>query len=736
MGLSLGGIVKAVSKGVSAVVNLGKKAVNAVASTGQKVVNKITGKKKWQHKSYRYTTLADTGPIEIRFTAAATVHVDSIRADITLANSAGGSAVVAFVDAVSGRIVGNEITIPATAAGVTDLTGFAALLARGRDYILRFRYLPPDQTTLTAPQQEGGTTTYAIQLAVKGVDAGTHPAHWTIPLDTGGAILMAGREGFQASGVIWRTLDVGEVPTNDGVITWVDYVPPGCSVQVEAWWTNDPALAAGPQPTITWRYVPWIGWVPTYTAPQTVTPTGWTYHGIVANGDTLPPARFWRLKITLTSNAANDETPEISALSIAYLRDPVRLGTRANIMVVDGQPVAQAIPALATVSEAAASLEPQLKTQMVGGLTMEIAPEPEIPALIKPSLRGKRVQVRAGFLGLPATMPIFDGVVRDVAWRGNRFVLGLDDALAIADGDAPNKMWPAWDAATAYAAGDAVSYAGKGWLALQANTGVTPGTDPATWQEMASPWRPLAYDAAHHPQGVDWHLAEIAEDLLRNQLGVPSYRLDGAAFAALKQLYPNKTCTGRTIERPTKVRKLLDEIAWLLEGWWAERDGKITFVPEPDPATAQPVAEITPHDLAEGLQVRFGWRDAKNTCLILTGWTPTQGDQGYFAAGISSVDAAAIAQQGQVHAFTFRDYWGVQQGELQAIADRFVQRWAYGRMRVRATVSLRHAGIEPGDVVRLISDQLPPQRKQLLAVVLRRGLDWQRQALVLDLMEV
>ena len=281
-----------------------------------------------------------------------------------------------------------------------------------------------------------------------------------------------------------------------------------------------------------------------------------------------------------------------------------------------------------------------------------------------------------------------------------------------------------------------MSYAGKGWLALQANTGVTPGTDPATWQQLNSPFRPLAYDAAHHPQGRDWHLAEIAEDLLRNQLGIPSWRLDLAALQALPVVAPAKTCTGRTLERPVKVRRLLEELAWLMEGWWTERDGKIAFVPEPAPGQAQPVAEITPDDLAEGLQVRMGWREAKNVCVILTGWTPTQGDQGYFAEAVTTADAAAIAARGRELVHVFRDYWGVQQTELQAIADRFVQRWANGRMRVRCTVSLRHMGLEPGDVVRLISAQLPPGHQQMTGIVLRRALDWQRQALTLDLMEV
>jgi len=673
---------------------------------------KLTGQKKYQHYRYDRTLLRNDPPIRVPFQAAATVRVSD--AKLWLANTGNINATVLarFVDAQTGSQIGQTISLslPAGASGVYTLTGFATLLYRGRRYFFEIDFQRPDLYAYTAPQ--GSTSTYTIAIEARGITGATAAPQWRIPMPSGGDILLAGREGYQPSGVAWRTLDVGEVPTTDGTITWVDTVPAGTALQIELWHTNDPALAA-----------------------QAGT-AGWTYHGVVQSGDTIPAARYWRAKISLTATAAHDDTPELSALSIIYYRDPVVLGTHVQaVPLTSGGTVAQCAPGLDGISASARSLEPQLKQQMIGRMTCTLGPEPEVQDMMSKPLRGKRAQIRIGLLGVPDTLAIHDGIIRDAAWHGQRWQLTIHDAIELASARAPNRRWPAWDAATAYQAGDIVSYQGKGWLALQANTGVMPGSDPTIWQQYGPVWKELDYTTATNA-GAYWHLADIAYDLLANAINLPSERIDKASIDAIKALRPGVVSQGARITRPVEVRTLLQEIAWLLEAYWTERDGQIAIIPEPD-ATAAPVEVIGPDDIAEGLQYRSGWAEEKNEVLILTGMTIGADAQPQdFSDGIVAFDAAAIVEADAVLSQTFRDRWNVPSAELQAIATRFVQRWVGGRRRVRLRASIRLMALEPGDVVLLRSGQLPAGTGDIKMMVLRTQLDWMRQALEIDLLEV
>ena len=675
-------------------------------------LGKWTRKKIYKHVRYDRTVLKDDPPIRIPFSAPATVRVSD--AKLWLANNGDQNAtvIVRFVDAQTSAQIGQALTVSlaAGASGVYTLTGFATLLYRGRRYILEIDFQRPNIYDFTAPNST--TRTYTISIEARGITGATAAAPWRIPVSSGGDVLLAGQEGYQPSGVAWRTFDVGEVPTGDGIITWADTVPAGTSLQVELWYTNDAALA---------------------TASGT---TGWTYHGVVQSGDALPPARYWRAKISMTATPAHDDTPELAGVSIIYYRDPVVIGSHVQaVPTQDGGTAIQCAPGLAGISASARSLEPVLKQQMIGRMTVQLAPEPEVDDMMSKPLRGKRAQIHIGLLGVPDTVPIHEGIIRDAAWHGQRWQLTIHDAIELASARAPNRRWPAWDAATAYQAGDIVAYQGKSWLALQANTGVTPGSDPAVWQQYGAVWKELDYTSATNASAY-WHLADIAYDLLANAINLPSERIDKASIDAIKALRQGVVSQGARITRPVEVRTLLQEIAWLLEAYWTEKDGRIALIPEPDAATP-PVEVIGPDDIAEGLQYRSGWAEEKNEVLILTGMTVGADAQPQdFSDGIVAFDAQAIVEADAVLSETFRDRWNVPTNELQSIATRFVQRWAGGRRRVRCSVSIRLMALEPGDVVLLRSGQLPPGTGDIKMMVLRTNLDWMKQALVLDLLEV
>jgi len=674
---------------------------------------KITGQKKYRHYSYARTLTRNDGPYQAAFTASSTISINSIR--MTLGNSGNVAtyAKIRFLDAQSKKQIGNMVQVYLAAGAAfapMNITGFSSFLIRGRAYYFEVDYVRPDLNAYTAPQQ--GSASYSVVLQIGGVVSATTTVAWRIPVGGGTYIIMAGREGYQASGVAWRTLDVGSVPSVSGVMTYVDKVPAGTSLTVEAWYTNDPALAA-------------VSGV-----------TGWTSHGVVVSGDTIPAAQYWRVKISMTSTTGNDDTPEISALSVSYYGDPFLFGTHLQaVPLTTGGTVTQASLGLSGISTSSSAIEPQLKKQMVGRMTSTLAPEPEVDSLANMPLRGHRAQIRIGYNNVPDTLALMDGIVRDVAWGGGHYSLTINDALEMADAQAPNTRWPLWDVAVAYLSGDIVAYNGKGWLALKNNTGVAPGSDPTTWQEYGSVWKELDYTPASNG-GVDWHLCDIVKDLLTNAINLPAQKLDLASVDAVKVLRPNMTSSGRRITRPEKARTLLDELAWLLEAQWVERDGLLTLLPDPD-ANTVPVDVIGPDDIAEGLQFRYGQAEAKNEALILTGYTGQGGnDPGQFSDGIAAVDAQSITDLDAVLTHQFQDKWNVPQSELTRIATNYVTRWAYGRKRVRVKVTLRMMALEPGDVVTLRSGQLPAGILELNMMVVRRDLDWMRQALTLDLLEV
>ena len=675
---------------------------------------KITGQKKYQHIRYDRYVDANTPAIMAPFTPVSTIRVEEVNLGLENAGNLAATCYVWFRDALTKRQIGNQIRLSlAAGSGVSvhTLSGFSAALFRGRDYELVVDFARPDINSYTAPQSS--TSHYSVAIRAYGIKGAAVGPAWKFRLGDG-EVVMAGREGYQATGAAWRTFDVREAPAGDGLVTFVDVVPAGTSMQVELWYTNNPTLAA---------------------APGT---TGWTYHGIVQSGDTIPPARYWRAKISYTSTAGNDDTPELSAISIIYYRDPVLIGTHVQaVPLTSGGTTAQSAPGLSRIGTASAALSPQLKQQMVGRMTCELAPEPEADYLASVPLRGHRAQIRVGYNGVPDTIGLYDGIVRDMAWHGNRWALTMDDIISITDAKAPNRRWPTWDAATAYNPGDIVAYNGKGWLALVGSKVVTPGSDPNTWQEYGAVWKELDYTPASN-NGANWHLADIAYDILSNAINLPGERIDRASIDAVKALRPAVVSTGARITHPVSGRKLLEEIAWLLQAQWIERDGQIALLPDPDPATVAPVETITPDDIAEGLQYRRGWADEKNECLILTGLPAGSdaGQPGNYSDGIVATDAAAVHDADAVLPHVFHDRWNVPQSELTRIATDFVSSWAGGRAVVRAMVSMRLMALEPGDVIRLQSGQLPGGRSEMLMMVTRVDLDWQRQALRMDFLEV
>lgn len=674
-------------------------------------IGALLGIKKYQHNGYaRYLSL-NQGPIHLPFTAEATQITDSIRVRLENAGNVPTVVTIRFVDALSGRQVGNAKRQGLTAgqaATTYAYSGMAAGLSRARKYRLEFIPSAPDLNSYTAPQQT--TVTYTRTLKVSGFAVGAIPSQWRIPYYSD-CIPMGGTEGYQSAGVAYRTLDVGEVPTLDGTLTFNDVVPAGTALVLTAYYTDDPVkyAAAG------------IG--------------GWSVYGAIVSGTTIPPARYWRFKIDFTSNTTNDRTPSIEALSITYFNDPLVFGTASQRLVVDGfvnAYDAQSIKALDSVSASSSSLSSIAKRIMVGRLTLTLAPEQLVESLFGRPMRGRKVMIRAGYSDVADTMLYYQGLVRDMAYSHNGYSLTIQDPIELADIAVPRQRHATWNGGTAYTGGQIVSYDDKSYLCLVDNTGQQPDTSPTYWQDNGTVWIDIVY-----PAGT--HLCDIFSDLLANQINLPSEYIDAASIAVVKAALPTRTIAKtRTISRPEQALGMLGDIAWLLESYVTIREGRFALLQEPTTANT-PVEYIDTHDIANNsVQYRRGWAEMKNECIILTSYSQNgSSDSDQFGDGVIVADATSILDYHMSALHEFKDKWNLSQSELTTIATNFVNRWKNGRRILKFKTTMRLLPVEAGDVVNIVSGQLPfGDISQMDGIVMKKDIDWQDQTLTFTILEV
>lgn len=670
------------------------------------------------HDYYGYSVTVNDGPILLPFVAQGTCSVDAIRIQLGNVDSGGGTLCATtlslrFIDVDNNKQVGNVTQLVLNAPDpllTRSIAGFSAGLVKSRRYALEIAYSTPPHSSLGF--MYAVLHPYYVRVVVGGFDVSAVPPTWSVPLLTGGGVQMAGMEGFMSSGAAWRTLDVcsrGDAPpTEYGVLGVSDVVPAQTSLTLHAWATHDAQLVAAPGVA------------------------GWDEVGEVRSGEGVPPYRYWRIRMMLTSTPARDDSPRVVSLALTYMKPPVVLGTHAQEVVIPDISNAYrsvAVKAVNAVSATSSSLEPRLKTVMVGQHTVELTPEPEVLGLFARPLRGKRVLLRAGYADTPESMLIADCVVRDIAYQGGRYLLTVLDPLELADVSVPRGRWPAWSALTDYVGGVTVTFANKSYLSLAPTVGQQPDLYPAVWQEVGSVWIDIVY-----PAGT--HLCAVARDLLENQVNMASERIDLGSLDEVQARYPGRVTTGRVIANPEKALDILSDIAWLTESYWTMREGRLALLSEPA-ADAQAVVTVTPYDIKETLNYRRGWADLKNECLILTQYLGTGSGNEQYSNAIGVVDAQSVSDYGRVDVQEFKDKFNLPADELTVIASNFVERWKNGRRIVRVDARLALLPLQQGEVALLRSAQLPEGgMAEIKCIVMQKNLDWMGQSIQLTLMEI
>ncbi|MBA4381046.1 MAG: hypothetical protein C0406_00630 [Sideroxydans sp.] len=639
---------------------------------------------------------------------------------VGLGNAAGTlPAVVTFsiIDPETGTPVCDPVsTTLAAGAALSKITvggAMAAHLFGGRTYTLRVTVTPAaGYTSLLLTSWDNPDRTYGCVVSVTGLDqAGDDWLVKLSPTQNLGVIALGGEYAYSETGTVVRNLDMGTVPAIDGVFGWSSNVPLGTGIVLTALYATNSSAVASESTTI---------------------PAHWTLiDGPYSDGMSIPAYQFLRAVFTLTPNVARDSSPQLADVTAMYSGTPLVVGTISGaVSDASGNRKVLAIRALNSVSASSQSLDPKLKTTMTGEMTLELAPEPEVISLAGMKLRGVRVVVRAGINGVNETIKFYSGIIRDIAYAAGRYVLTLHDPVQIADTSIPNVRHPDWDAVTTYNLGELVVFGDKAYRSFTANPNLNHAvTDAAWWAAYPSVWIPMTYLAGTH-------LADIALDLLTNRINLADRYIDANSIDILKSARPTRTILAdRTFDQPAKARELLDELALLLEAQWVMREGRLALLADPDPAGTY-VDTLTKHDIKEGVEWRRGFADLKNEVLVLSGYS-LSGSSEQYNRGQAIVDEQSVQDYRITSIQEIKDRFGLAEAELADIGANYVAKWKDGRRLIRCDAWFGKLAIEAGDVVRLISGQLPASEPQdLKCMVVQSSLDWSAMSNKITLMEV
>ena len=560
------------------------------------------------------------------------------------------------------------------------------------------------------------------------------PDAWRIHMGNGYYWATGGQPNYQTTGSTTRSIDVGEIPVDNGVISISDVIPSGCTMNIAAYYTDSDVIAA-----------------------ETAI-TNWTlFSSTVVSGVGVPGHRYWRFIIDMTSNVAQDLAPQAIAISVRYIPDPVIIGTtatRERLQLYNGLALPVVLPltwktnvrllqkgfkALNKVSSSSASLSPQFNSSMVGNVSADCAPEPIMHDLVNKYLRGKRVDVRAGYVGVDDTLKFYSGSINDFSFANNMYKLSIADNFKMADVSIPSeKAGDEWDALGVYSINDVVVFGDRSYICIVAvgPTATTPDADPTHWTDNGSVWLNIDYTSTTSPDSpADWHLADIITDILTNQINIPNERIDFASIAAVKTALPDRRGT-RLINKPNKATTLLGELAWLLESQFIVREGLFALMQE-SAADEAPVESIGPNDIApNSLTYRRGWSEMLNQGVIITGYSGDGDGSDKFSKGEVIVDTTSQVNYGTVIQKSWEDRWNCDATELQGRLTSMNSKYADGRKVFSCTTTMRLLAVEPGDVIVLSSGQLPPgDAGPINCFVISKKLDFAKQTIQFTMLE-
>ena len=666
------------------------------------------------------------------FTVTSTQVINEIIVAAQFTGTQAMPCTVRIVNAISGNQVGKTVSFTPNASVTRHaLSGFAAGVVNGRAYKLEVVATVP--SVIGSMPSNSAVVDYTCNVLLYAYDF--TDVSWSIYMGSGLYWATGGQPNYKTTGYFERSLDVGSVPTDYGVLSISDVIPSGTTMSIGAYFTDSAVIAA-----------------------ETAL-TNWTlFSSVIASGTGIPAHRYWRFTVTMTSNVSQALSPELHSFAIRYIPEPTTLGTtaeRKELQLYNGLALPLQLPiswttsvrllqngykALNTVSAASASLSPQFNGSMIGSVNAQIAPEPVVHDLVNKYLRGKRVDVRAGYVGISDTLHLYSGAISDLSFKNNMYSLAIEDQFKTADVSIPaEKAGDEWSAAATYSVNDVVVYGSNSYICIVAvgPVATTPDADPTHWDDNGTVWATIDYTITTSPDSPDnWHACDVITDILTNQINIPSEQVDFSAIATLKAAYPDVRVT-RQITKPTNATALLGELAWLVSAQFVVREGLFSLV-EDAASGATPDENIGPNDLApNSVRYRRGWKEMMNQGVIITGYTGDGDGSDKFTKGEVLVDVTSQTNYDATVQKKWEDKWNVDPVELQTRLTDILAKYSDGRRVFGCTTTIRLLAVEPGDVVTLSSGQLPAgDAGPHSCMVISKKLDFAKQSITFEMLEV
>jgi len=636
----------------------------------------VTGNKyighTWHHTGYKRTLITQPNVLPFSYTPTSTRLVNDVCIPLWNYESEAVDIMLRILDA-SGNQVGNISKKRVAFSGNYAKYTFSMLnapIAKGHTYSFEVSMILPDENTYV---YNGGATLNTVSFKAS-VYVGTIVStdiSWDVPIRDG-YWPSGGGNNFASQGSFARIFKMGDIPAATELASFTQLAnhPVGTTTTLNAWYTNDKALADA----------------------SAFDPLLWSSFGVLsAFTPNLPPAQYWRVEAVMYANASLDESPAIEKWEIKYSSSKILTIATQNIVDKDHYMLAHRGLGSMTMLNAKLSARPGKMAKGISSAELEAVPIVE--SLRELDLKGHHATMSLGVMGIDEKTIVNRARINDLTYEAGKYKLELEDTTSITDRKVPDTK-----------------------------TG-------AVWNQII--YNPTTNAAA------DWHLIDIARDLLINRALLPPQFINEASLVRVKAMRPNYTGS-RIIDKPTSIFEMLSQLALMLNAQWAsDEQNRITLLAEPEVGIV-PNHVITDKDIVGTKSVtwRRGWNLMINSLMLLTGYSGTGKGDEQFASGEIFVDAASVSSYGSDFWETMRDWWNIPAAILALIGANYLNAWNDGRAVVTLPVSLRKLDITVGDIVLLSSKQLPKGIHSIKMMVTTADLKQQQQKINLTLLEV
>jgi hypothetical protein len=439
--------------------------------------------------------------------------------------------------------------------------------------------------------------------------------------------------GYEATGHIQtQSMDLGSAPTVDGEWLLTASVPAGTSLTYQAW-ASDTGAFAGEETDL----------------------------GAIVDGDAIiVRERYYRVKVTFTSDSTQDFTPTLKSI----VADFASYKTYAEDLSLHREPNIMSVSSLSTTVDT-------FKKSTIGQVTLVVDHTPSFSSWLKSSGAGdknypvnKKIKILSGFIA--------DG------YGEADYIDYLYGELADYDIDANDRV-------NLYV----YDYAKK-WSKVYVPAKWESGTDDVTW--------------------TSWHPIDVLLDLFRNYVFIRDSNIDEASFELVKDATIDWRVTRTITNDPEEAENLINELRILLSCFFVPQPNGRIKIKRWDSSEAS-VASLTDEIMSRNTTYHGNAASIINRSNIYTDHKgSTFGDDAAdFNLYYLGVDATSQINWDIETAKTVKDKWtlAAQGSQIIDLQTNILARFANKPALIKTSLDRRWIDLEAGDIVDVTTQRAP-----------------------------